>query len=309
MNSTNSKLLIWIRAVRAPFLTASIIPVILGLVLAWYNTNLFNWWNGILCLLGAMLLHSGGNLANDYFDNKSGADNVQEPVSNFAGGSRIIQNGLLTPKEIISGSLICLLLGSLIGLYLNWISPSNIILILGIIGVLSAWFYTATPLPISHSGLGELLIGLNFGPLLVLGAYYVQTGKLNLSIFLISLPIALLITTIIYINEFPDYIADKTAGKNTLIVRLGLRKAIWGYYILLLLIYLTIILGIFYKYIPIYALFTLLTLPLTIKAIIVAKSHFEEPAKLVPANGLTVLLHIIIGILLSVSYVLDKLFV
>ncbi len=302
------RLNIWLGAIRIPFSTATIIPVTLGAIIAWHDTGNFLWLRFWLALCGALLIHFGTNLANDYFDHLSGCDEANPNPTPFSGGSRVIQKGLLAPKKILSASLAAFILGGLVGLYLNYLSGQNVILILGIIGIFLGFFYTARPLRIGYGSLGELAVGIGFGPLMVLGSYYVQAGGLSFKAFLASIPVGILIALVLYINEFPDYIADKTVGKRTLVVILGKRRAVILYHSLLLTVYLFIMFLVIFKFIPPASLIVFLSLPLAFKAFATSKKNFDKIYELLPANALTIGLHSIIGLLLCVGFALDKIF-
>lgn len=298
----------WLRAIRMPFLTATIIPVTLGSIIAWYDTDNFFWMRFWLTVFGACFIHIGTNLANDYFDYLSGCDEANLHHTPFSGGSRVIQQGLIAPKKILNASLLSFILGSGIGLYLNYLCAKNVILILGVTGVFLGLFYSAKPFQIGYGSFGELAVGVGFGPLMVMGAYYVQTQNLPLKIFLISIPVGILIALVLFINEFPDYLADKSVGKNTLVVILGKKKAVILYHILLALAYLMIIYLVMVKFLPLTCLITLLSLPLALKAFMVSKRNFDKIYELLPANASTIGLHSAIGLLLCAGFALDKLF-
>src|SRR3989338_9956599 len=221
------------RAFRIPFFTATIIPVAFGSIAAWHDANHFSWPRFFLAMIGAILIHAGTNTANDYFDHISGADQANPNPTPFSGGSRVIQEGLIPAKKILLMSLSCFALGSAIGLYLNHLVGGNVILILGAIGVFLGIFYSAKPFRIGYGTFGELAVCIGFGPLMVMGAYYVQAKTLPMSAFLISIPIGILIALVLCINEFPDYDGDKAAGKRTLVVILGKKNAALLYHILL----------------------------------------------------------------------------
>jgi 1,4-dihydroxy-2-naphthoate octaprenyltransferase len=297
---------IWLKAIRIPFATATIVPVALGSIVAWYDTDKFIWMRFWLAMLGAILIHIGTNLANDYFDHLSGCDKANPNPTPFSGGSRVIQEGLLSPRHILFVSLAAFISGSAIGLYLNYLCGGNVILLLGILGVSLGFFYTAKPLRIGYGSLGELAVGVGFGPLMVLGAYYVQAQTLAPKVFLISLPVGLLIALVLFINEFPDYQADKSVGKRTLVVILGKKNAVILYQILLILTYLTIIVLVVFKVLPPATLITLLGLPIALKAFMIAKKNYDKIYELLPANASTIGLHSLVGALLCVGFILGK---
>ncbi len=300
------QILNWIKAVRAPFFTAAVIPIILGSVAAWHDTSRFLWWRFWLTLIGGVLMHAGTNLANDYFDHLSGCDEANSTPTPFGAGSRVIQEKLIPPNHILYGSLVSFVLGSAIGLYLNNICGGNIILILGITGLLLGFFYTVKQARIVYGGLGEIAVGIGFGPLMVMGSYYVQAQTLPLKAFLISIPVGILIALVLFINEFPDYDADRSVGKRTLVVILGKKKAVVLYYILLALAYAITFALIGLGYMPVWGLLVLLSLPLALKAISTAKKNFDKIYELIPANAATIGLHSLMGILIIAGFMLDK---
>lgn len=302
---SSSKLKIWLAELRAPFFTASIIPVILGALIAFNTHGFFDWFYFLLTLVGMVFLHAGTNVANDYFDYKSGTDNInKEFIRPFSGGSRIIQSGLLSPKSVLTGALIFFLVGSMLGIYLALVR-GLMILYIGLIGVISGFFYTAPPFRFAHKGIGELLVGLNFGTLVVIGSYYVQAQIIEIEPIVASLPISFLIAAVLWINEYPDYKADKEAGKWTLVVRIGREKATMFYKWLMYAPYLVVISFVLIGWLPIFALLILLTYPKARLATKIAKQFYNEPQKLVPANGLTLMVHLQTGILLIVAYLIS----
>ena len=300
------KLKLYLMELRAPFFTASIVPIILGSVIAYHKTQTFNWTYFLLVLIGGIFLHAGANVINDYFDHLSQNDEInKEFVRPFTGGSRLIQEGLLTPKEVLIEAIICLFVGSVIGLYLSY-KLGWVILLIGIFGVLSATFYVFPGIILVGRGIGEALIGINFGILMTFGAYYVQTGIFSWVPIVASLPVALLITAVLYINQFQDAKADQSVGKNHLVVRLGKKQAVKGFILIMLLTYLIVVLGVVTDILPPISLIALLTLPLAFKSIKIAQANYDDSIKLVPANASTIMNHLFTGLLLIISFFLDR---
>lgn len=298
-----NKVKIWLAEVRAPFLTATIVPIVLGTSIAWYHTGKIDWLSFALTLIAGIFLHMGCNVVNDYYDHISSNDDInREFVRPFSGGSRMIQLGLLTPLEVLTGGLLFFAIGSGIGIYLA-IEKGWEILLLGLVGVVSSFFYTAPPLYFASRGVGEFLVGLNFGTLMTLGAYFVQTRKFSLDAILASIPVALLIAGVLYINEFPDYNADKSVGKKTLVVRMGREKAVIPYIFIMLLGYVVILASSISGKLPLSTIISLATLPLGVKAIQFAKKYHSTPTRLVPANAMTIQSHLFTGLLLSVAFI------
>ncbi|MEK7848956.1 MAG: prenyltransferase, partial [Chloroflexota bacterium] len=173
---------------------------------------------------------------------------------------------------------------------------------LGVEGVLSAFFYTGRPFYWAKRGVGELLVGLNFGPLMALGAYYVQTGAFSWAPVVAAVPIGLLIAAVLFINEFPDYEADKAVGKRTWVVRLGLRRAVLPFAVVMAVANLTVIAGIALDYLPVAAVLALVALPASVMAIRYAAAHYSRSFDLAPANALTITGHLAVGLALTWAF-------
>lgn len=220
-----SKLILWLKELRASFFTASALPVIVGTTLAYSHTGQFNVTLFILAASATVALHAGANITNDYFDHISKNDRLNDNKTPFSGGSRLIQQNLLTPGEVIIGAWIALFIGAGIGLIIVILTKSLFLLSLGIIGLLGGYFYTATPLKLGYRTAGEITIGLLFGILPVYGSFYVQTKNFSTLPLPPGAIVAVLILLVIFANEFPDFSADRAANKRTLVVTLGINSA------------------------------------------------------------------------------------
>ena len=296
-----TKIFTWLVIMRLPFLTATFVPLFAGAAVANMLGYAVSWgWLG-LTILGGSLLHIGTNTANDYYDHTSGTDeaNVNYMVP-FSGGSRSIQMGLISAKGMLNVAIISFALSALVGVPL--IQKAGMpVLWLGLIGFFSGLFYTAPPFRFaSRKGLGELLIGLNFGPLMVAGSALIQTGKLLPEAFLAGIPIGLLVAAIVYVNEFPDYHGDKATGKNTLIVVFGPERARFGYVILVVGAFLSIAIMAAIGTFPILTLIALLASFLVINIIKVLYKNYDSRL-LQPANAGTINLHAITGTLFCIG--------
>ncbi|MHA2056604.1 MAG: 1,4-dihydroxy-2-naphthoate octaprenyltransferase [Candidatus Thorarchaeota archaeon] len=299
-----SKLRIWLSEMRAPFLTAAIVPVILGTCVAWASSGIFLLDVFLLTLIAGVFIHIGSNIANDYYDHQSGTDDINvDFVRPFTGGSRMIQRGWMSPREVFVEAVFFFILGGGIGVYLAYTRGFEI-LILGVIGVGSGFFYTAPPFRFVSRGYGEVFIGLNFGVLMTLGAYFVQTQVLAWEAVFPSIPIAILITAVLYINEFPDSDADKAVGKLTIVVRLGRARAAKGYAVLMTSVYLSILIPILLNLVNWYTILGIATLPIAILATRYALTHYDRPLPLTPAYAGTVANHLFTGLFLAWSYIL-----
>ncbi|MFN2199117.1 MAG: 1,4-dihydroxy-2-naphthoate octaprenyltransferase [Anaerolineales bacterium] len=299
--SLMTKVFAWLVITRAPFLTAIIVPILVAgaLVAALNMVSPFPWLNFILALFAGISLHVAANTFNDYFDWKSGAD----PLNNeyflpYSGGSRSIELGLINEKTLFRVAVTSLVISGVLGLALTLLSGPGILLF-GLIGAFSAYFYTAPPIRLAaRRGLGELFTGLNFGPLAVMGAVYAMTGQFSWIAFLAGIPIGLLTAAILWINEFPDVEADRAAGKNTLVATLGRQRARWGYVALLLAAFGIVIYGVLQNLLPIGASLILAGLPLAVYTCVIILREYGSRT-LVRANSATIQLHLLAGLLMA----------
>tara|TARA_B100001996_G_scaffold73995_1_gene54638 strand:+ start:49188 stop:50468 length:1281 start_codon:yes stop_codon:yes gene_type:complete len=297
-----TKIFKWMVIMRLPFLSATFVPIFAGAAVASMLGETVSWgWLG-LTLLGGAFLHIGTNTSNDYFDHKSGTDALNYNYSNegLNGGSRSIQMGLITPKGMLAVAVTAFALSAVVGVPL--IMKSGLpILWLGLVGFFSGLFYTAPPFKFSsRKGMGELLIGLNFGPLMVAGSSLVQTGRLIPEAFLAGIPIGLLIAAVVYMNEFPDYESDRATGKNTLIVVFGPERARAGYVALIASAFISIIIMAFNGTLPMLSLISLLALYFGFTATKTLYKYYNNRL-LQPANWGTIIMHSVTGILLTVG--------
>jgi 1,4-dihydroxy-2-naphthoate octaprenyltransferase len=280
-------------ATRLPFLSATIVPVFLGLAAAGYDRR-FSFWLALLTLLGGMAVHLGLNVANDIFDTLSGADEVNFTPTQFSGGSRVLQYGLVSLRQMVAIAAICYAV-AITGLGLLWV---------GVAGVLISYFYTAPPLRLVHRGLGELCVALGFGPIMTLGAYFVQTGQYALRPLVLSIPVALLVMLILYANEIPDRGADAKAGKRTLVVRMPKAAVLQGYVAGVAAAYLVVIVGVLLGVLPWPTLLALLTALLAYQTYEGLRAHYDSPYQLMPYLGKNVKLHLYTGLLLVLGMLL-----
>ena len=292
----------WVVIMRLPFLSATIMPILVGAAVAKFMGYAVDWsWLG-LTLLGGSLLHIGTNTSNDYFDYLSGTDNLNYNYSNkgLNGGSRGIQMGLISPKGVRNLAIVVFGLSMLVGIPLIQ-KAGTPVLWLGLIGFLSGLFYTAPPFRFSsRKGLGELLIGLNFGPLMVAGSTLIQTEQLLPEAFLAGIPLGFLIAAVVYINEFPDHDSDKATGKNTLIVVFGPEKARVGYVALVSGAFLSIILLVLNGTFPSLILMTFLASYFGFTSIQTLYKYYNSRL-LEPANWGTIIMHSVTGLLLFIG--------
>ena len=293
----------YIKALRAPFLAGSVTPVIIGVCLAFTERH-FSFFNSLIAVIGVSALHLAANLINDYFDAR-GSDPINLRVTPFSGGSRVIQDGEIGPVTILAMSIIFLLL-ALASAVIMVRAGKPLVIPLGVLGLFAGWAYSATPLQLMSRGWGELLIFIAFGPLITLGAYYVNTGSMSFEAFTIGFPQGFLITGVIWINQFPDYEADKAAGKKNLVVLLGPVMARYLYSLIMILSFISIILLVSMMEMSYLIMLAFISFPIAFKAmIIVWKNHLDHEA-LIPAQVMTIQTVIAQGLLASLGLFLSR---
>jgi len=297
-----TKIFKWMVIMRLPFLSATFVPIFAGAAITSMLGEPVSWsWLGLTLLAGAFL-HIGTNTSNDYFDHRSGTDALNYNYSNegLNGGSRSIQMGLITPKGMLTLAIVTFALSAAVGIPLILRSGMPI-LWLGLIGFFSGLFYTAPPFKFSsRKGMGEFLIGLNFGPLMVAGSTLVQTGKLIPESFLAGIPIGLLIAAVVYMNEFPDHESDKATGKNTLIVVFGPERARAGYVALVASAFISIVIMAINGTLPMLSLIALLAVYFGYTATKTLYKYYNNRL-LQPANWGTIIMHSVTGILFTIG--------
>lgn len=285
-------------ATRPGFLTAAVIPVLLGLAAVSLQAQI-HWMNALLTLLGAVAAHAGINVLNDVYDDRAGCDGINaDRVFPFTGGSRVIQNGVLSITSMARFGWLLLGATVLLGLLLASRSGPGL-LVIGLVGLFIGWAYSAPPLRLSGRGLGELSVGLGFGLVIPLGAAYVQLGRLDMLAVWAGLPFAFLIALVLYINQFPDLSADRASGKRNWVVRLGAGSARLGYPLLVAGAYLGLLLAVWPGGLPVYALAAMLALPLHLNALRLLWRQADRPQALRPAIEATLNGSLLHGLLVA----------
>jgi 1,4-dihydroxy-2-naphthoate polyprenyltransferase len=291
-----------LRTTRLPFLSATAVPVLLGIAVA-ASHGAFTWWTALLTLVGASLAHLGINVTNDIFDTLSGADDANTTPTQFSGGSRVAVYDLVTIRGLSWLALALFGGAAAIGLLLVAVTASMTLLWIGIAGILVGVAYTAPPLKLVYRGLGELAVALGFGPIMLLGAYVVQTGELAWEPFVLSLVPGILIALILYVNEIPDRRSDAEAGKRTLPVRLAPDTVRTGYLVGAIAAFALVLGGVVGGLFPWPTLIALAAVPLALRVHSGLKVHYDSPYTLMAVMGQNVNLNLIVGGLLLAAYV------
>ncbi|MDD3529466.1 MAG: prenyltransferase [Gallionellaceae bacterium] len=291
-------------ATRPAFLTITLVGVVLGFATAWHAGTPFDIVAAGLTLVLAVLAHAGINVLNDYYDHLNGTDAANtDRLFPFTGGSRFIQNGVLSPAQTLAFGLLLFLAVILGGLWLVGRSGFGLFWI-GLAGLLIGWAYSAPPLKLNSRGLGELCVASGF-LLVVAGADFVQRGGLDPAAWMIGVPYALLVTNILYINQFPDRTADLAAGKRHWVARLEPRQAANGYSLILLLALGWLAGLVAGGRLPSWSLAALLAGLPAARAARELRLHAVRPALLAPAIRSTIAAAHILAVLTACGIVLD----
>jgi 1,4-dihydroxy-2-naphthoate octaprenyltransferase len=293
---------LFLRATRLPFLSATFVPVALGVAVAALARE-WHWWLAVLTLIAASCVHLGLNVANDVFDTMSGADEANVTPTQFSGGSRVILYGLLSLRQMVLIMVGFYAAAIALGLFLAAYTTFWPVFWLGLAGVFVSLFYTAPPFRFVHRGIGEVMVALGFGPIMTMGAYYVQAQRWSWEAFYVSLPVAILIALVLYVNEVPDRPGDSAAGKRTLPVRLSKQAVIAVYVGAVAAAFGLIAGGSIAGVIVRPTIIALLALPLAAQVYRGLRDHYESPYQLMPYMGKGVQLHMATGLLLLLGYV------
>lgn len=289
---------IWIAAVRPQFLTITAVAVFVGLAGALAGGASFNWVTALLTLLGALIVHAGANVVNDYYDREADVGNT-ERLYPFTGGSRMIQDGLLQARQMVVYGYALLIATIVIGAGMAFAGRPQL-WVIGALGIFLGWAYSAPPLRLSGRGVGEFVIA-GAWLLVVVGSDVVQRGAWSITPFAAGMPIALLVAAILHANEFPDRSADAAARKNTIVVQLGPKLAAWAYFALVSVAYLWVAAMWSVGALPAVALISLLAAPLSfLAAANLIKHAGQQPTTLIlPAVKNTILAAHVHGLLMA----------
>jgi 1,4-dihydroxy-2-naphthoate octaprenyltransferase len=285
---------VWIMAARPPTLPAAIVPVLVGsaaVAQQGFSPSAF-----VAALLAAILIQIGTNFANDYFDFRKGADTAER-----LGPVRVTQSGLLAPETVRLAMIVTFALAALIGLYLVFHSGLPI-LVIGLCSIAAGVLYTGGPFPLAYNGLGDLFVFIFFGLVAVCGTAFLHTATVPAVAWYAALPVALIVTAIIVVNNLRDIDTDRKANKRTLAVLIGRQATRIEYLLMVGGAYLLLPLGPLLNLTSLWVLLPLLTLPMAVKLI---RTIFQvEGRPLNSALAGTGKLHMLFGILFAIGLLL-----
>ena len=292
-------------ATRPAFLTVTLFAWFVGVGAAYCEGIAIAMGKGLVTLAAALAAHAGINVFNDYYDELNGTDRSNvDRVFPFTGGSRFIQNKVMTARQVRTFGV--MLFGVVIaaGIWLMGVSGAGLAGI-GAAGLAIGWAYSAPPLVLNSRGFGELCVALGFA-LIVIGSAYVQRGGFSWMPVIAAVSYALLVTNVLYINQFPDRRADESAGKRHWVVRLGARRARWGYWMIAAVAYGFLVAATAGGGLPSLCLVALLSAVLSGKAGLDLMRFAGEPKRLVAAIKLTIGAAVSHGLLLGLALILAR---
>jgi 1,4-dihydroxy-2-naphthoate polyprenyltransferase len=295
----------WMQASRAWTLAMPFMSISVGTAAALRN-GFFSPLLYVIAALGAVALQAGANMVNDYYDFVNGTDSPDWNAPENFGPGLVIQRGLLRPEQVWWGGLVALVFGSGLGLILvaacGW--P---VLVLGLIGVAGAYFYTGAPLRLAYRGLGDLMVFSLMGPGYVLGAYYVQALSFSSSAAIASLPMGFLCSGVLQANNLRDIENDRAHGKHTFAVLIGRKAAIIELIFSDLGAYIATIAGVIARVLPWPALAVVITAPRAIDQIrlVSGSADAESHNRAMNRSGQ---LQFELGLVLVIAFILGRLF-
>jgi 1,4-dihydroxy-2-naphthoate octaprenyltransferase len=295
-----SQIALWWRAVRPFAFTVSLIPPIMGGLIALVQSPglKFSLFRFVLAGIGCMTAHAGANLLSDYYDFKTRVDRKELSGSTLVGG-------IMSPNQILRGGWVALVIAGIIGAYFVFVAPNGAFLIwLILIGGLLGVFYTAKPFELKYHALGDLAVFVSFGPAMVLGAYFVQAHHFSWKPVLYSIPIGFLVDAILHSNNLRDIVNDGVVKIKTVPILIGEKWAKQMYQALVFGAYLITLLLVLFGDLTAFALLVFVSLPLAIKVVNMVRRKESVPTeRFAMIDAATAQLHLVFGLLMVIGLV------
>jgi 1,4-dihydroxy-2-naphthoate octaprenyltransferase len=288
----------WFKAARAPFLIVSLLPCLLGGALA-YARGSFDAFIFVLATVGIVMAHSAADFVDDYFDFKKG--NLGNKAQQFHDSPLI--DGKVTLRQVAVAVVICLAISFATGVAI-FVKVGYPVLVLAAAGLVAVFFYTSPPLKLNYRGLGETVLFLAFGPMIVFGVWYVLTRRVDVEPFLVSLVPGIFTMNVGVVSNTFDYRDDVRSGKRTLSVRFGQAAALRILAATTVAAYLSIVMGAAFGILPVWTLLVLLTVPLAVNMLHHAGRYADE-RHYTPAMGRSINLSSAGTLLLILAYLLE----
>ncbi len=301
-----ASLRIWLKATQPHSFVASAVGVFLGTAVAYARAGAFDAPAFVATLLGVVILQAATNMSNDTVDFLHGVDNLPPHlVSPFTGGARVLPEGELSVRAHRRVWIALYATGAALGITLAVTRPNGwLLLVLGLIGGALAVFYTLPPFSLQYHGLGDIAVGIVFGPIVTLGAFAVQAGSLSLEALLASIPLGILVAAFLFVNEMPEHETDPRGGKRTIPARLGLEPSYRTYVGLIAAAVTLLVAFVALRGLPWLALLGLLALPPLGKSVRVLRTYYREYPRHMPANAGTIQAVLLLGIGLTAAYLI-----
>ena len=294
---------LWFRATRFHMVISGSSPIFVATAYAYYTHHVFNWWLFLLTWIAMTAVLVSTDLLNDYYDHVLKADDLNPVTTPFSGGSRVIQEGLIAEKTIFRVAIALLVFASIIGLYLNFVLDGVTILLLGLLGFFLVFFYTAPPVKLCYRGFGEIAQAIGYGPVMLFGAYFVQTRVLDPAIMLFAIPFTFIGLIVGMILSIPDYDADKKVKKNNLVIVLGKKRTVVAYGVMLVLIFVSDAILLYSKLIPVWSAVVFITVPLAVVSVVNALKNYNDTTLFLRTSKLTLLIAALHNYLFIISLV------
>lgn len=292
----------YLMATRPAFLSVTLVAALIGLASAYADGVQIHLLTAVITLLFALIAHAGINVLNDYYDALNGTDDAnRERIFPFTGGSRFIQNGVLSRRETAIFGSILMVLVMVAGVWLTLVSDASLLWI-GAAGLFIGWAYSAPPFKLNSRGLGEFGVWAGFA-LIAIGTDVVQRGSLSVKPLIAVCSYALLVTNLLFINQFPDLRADSAAGKRHWVVRLGHHRARWLYAFIAVTAYSWLAMVVLRGALPSLALLSLASAFFSIQAAKTLIKSSGTPSSLTPAIQQTIAAAVVHGLLLSAAII------
>ncbi len=296
----------WFKATQPHSFVASAVGVFLGTAVAYARAGAFDGPAFVATLAGVVILQAATNMSNDTVDFLHGVDDLPAHlVSPFTGGARVLPEGELTVTAHRRAWIGLYAIGGLVGVALALTRPNGwLLLLLGLIGGALAVFYTLPPFSLQYHGLGDVAVGVVFGPIVTLGAYAVQTGTLSSEALLASIPLGILVAAFLFVNEMPEHETDPRGGKRTIPARVGLGRSYRMYVGMVAAALVLLVAFVLVQGLPWLALLGLLSVPPLIKSVRVLRVYYREYPRHMPANAGTIQAVLFLGIGLTAAYLI-----
>lgn len=289
----------WFRVIRIRFLLASVIAVSVGLAITWWHSSNVTVFDAILTMAGVLALHASVDLFNDYWDFKRGIDTTTKRTK-MSGGSGVLPEGILKPRQVYAGGIIFLVIGTIIGVYFV-ITDGIIIGIILAFAVVSIYFYSTK---IVNWGLAEVFVSIK-GTLIVIGTYFIQTSQINESVILGGIVVGVLSSLVLFITSFPDHDADKAKGRKTLVIGIGKKRASTIIWVFPAIVYGITISTVIAQIFPVACLIIIVTFPLITISYKKLKFGYNDINRLIPIMSSTLVYSRITGALFVVGFLLS----